>query len=52
MEKKPLYYDGSGHDLKFIPVLKSQQSIEIKDEQRKNLGANPYVIDWNLVKKL
>ncbi|WP_180232872.1 hypothetical protein [Bacillus sp. AFS055030] len=50
MEKKPLYYDGSGDGGKFIQseVVKKQTSIV--SEVRKNLTGNPFVIDWSLVK--
>ena len=49
MEKKPLYYDGSGDGEKLIQseVIKKQMSIVT--EVRKNLTGNPFVIDWSQV---
>lgn len=52
MEKKSLYYDGSGHGINLFIGKKTQGSIEISGEQRKNVSGNPYIINWNLVKKL
>ncbi|MGG0178629.1 hypothetical protein [Gottfriedia acidiceleris] len=49
MEKKPLYYDGSGDGEKLIQseVIKKQMSTVT--EVRKNLTSNPFVIDWSKV---
>ncbi|WP_179865518.1 MULTISPECIES: hypothetical protein [unclassified Bacillus (in: firmicutes)] len=51
MEKKPVYYDGSGdwEDTTQPIVIKNLLSID--PEIRKSLAANPYEIDWNQVKE-
>ena len=51
MEKKPLYYDGSGDGVELIQseVIKKEMSID--PEVRKNVAGNPFIIDWNQVKE-
>ncbi|MFF3022873.1 hypothetical protein ACFVRR_09430 [Gottfriedia sp. NPDC057948] len=49
MEKKPLYYDGSGDGEKLIQS-KVVKQVSIVTEVRKNLTGNPFVIDWSQVK--
>ncbi|WP_176547193.1 MULTISPECIES: hypothetical protein [unclassified Bacillus (in: firmicutes)] len=49
MEKKPLYYDGSGDGEKLIKSEVVKKQMSIVTEVRKNLTGNPYVIDWSQV---
>ncbi|WP_158095034.1 hypothetical protein [Gottfriedia luciferensis] len=51
MEKKPMYYDGSGYGEKLIQSEILMKQLMINKKLRKNLGGNPYVIDWNQLKK-
>lgn len=51
MEKKPIYYDGSGHG-HFLSNSKSlKKQLMTNLEIRKNICGNPYVIDWNHVRQ-
>jgi hypothetical protein len=50
MERKPLYYDGSGDREKLIQSEVVKKPISIVTEVRKNLAGNPFVIDWSQVK--
>ena len=49
MEKKPLYYDGSGDGEKLIQSEVVKQ-MSIVTEVRKNLTGKLFVIDWSQVK--
>ncbi len=51
LEKKPMYYDGSGYGEKLIQSEILMKQLMINKKLRKNLGGNPYVIDWNQLKK-
>ncbi|MFD4707790.1 hypothetical protein ACFWM3_23505 [Gottfriedia sp. NPDC058432] len=49
MEKKPLYYDGSGDGEKVIQSEVVKKQMSIVTEVRKSLTGNPFVIDWSQV---
>ena len=49
MEKKPLYYDGSGDGEKLIQSEVVKKQMSIVTEIRKHLTGNPFVIDWSQV---
>ncbi len=49
MDKKPLYYDGSGDGEKLIQSEVVKKPMSIVTEVRKNLTGNPFVIDWSQV---
>ncbi|WP_199445788.1 hypothetical protein [Bacillus weihaiensis] len=43
MEQKPLHYDGSAHmEFDEGASLVENDSLELTDEVRKNIGSNPY----------
>ena len=49
MEKKPLYYDGSG-DGEILIQSEVVKQMSIVTEVRKNLTGKLFVIDWSQVK--
>ncbi|WP_176545167.1 hypothetical protein [Bacillus sp. AFS041924] len=51
MEKKPLYYDGSGDAVEYIQSEVIKREMIIDPEVRKNVAGNPFIIDWSQIKE-
>ncbi|MDR4946200.1 hypothetical protein [Neobacillus cucumis] len=47
MEQKPIHYDGSLQLNQTLTDLNANESFQITDEMRTNIGRNPYYLDTN-----